>query len=143
MTPLRKEKDLMKSFNANAARRHFALSFSIAALLMVGCGKDEKPFEPSITISGTVTNNSGVSGTIVVEIDYNRRDVANSRGEYSIKIAKDYYIDSLYAWVDQDKNNRYSPGEPFGFYRSQSEPLRARPIHARGYDIANIDFAVP
>jgi hypothetical protein len=112
--------------------------------ILLSCSDDtEDPFTPSISVSGTVTNNSGVGGTIIVEIDYNRRDLADPDGKYSIGITKEYYIDSLYAWVDQDENDRYTAGEPLGFYHSVSEPERAKPIHARNYDITNINFTIP
>lgn len=112
--------------------------------LYASCSEDtEDPFALSITVSGTVTNNSGIDGAVIVEIDYDKRDAADPEGDYSIGIRKDYYIDSLYAWVDQDANNRYTPGEPLGFYHSVEDPARAKPIHARNTNISGIDFTIP
>jgi len=108
-----------------------------------GCDKKEDLLSPSISVSGKVTNNSGSAGTIIVEIEYNLRDMADTEGQYSIGIHKDFYVDSLYAWVDRDGNNIYTQDEPFGFYRSSAEPLRAKPIHARSTNIGNIDFSIP
>ncbi|MDD4857475.1 MAG: hypothetical protein PHD74_05130 [Candidatus Krumholzibacteria bacterium] len=114
----------------------------LAMLCSNGCEKEDT-LAPNISISGTVTDNSGYAGTIIVEIDYNRRDIANSAGQYSIAIHTDFYVDSLYAWVDRDGNSAYTAGEPFGFYHSSTELDRAKSIHARDSDIGNINFSIP
>jgi hypothetical protein len=115
----------------------------MAALFSHGCEKKETLLSPSISVSGTVANNSGYTGTIVVEIEHNLRDIADSEGHYSIGIHQDFYIDSLYAWVDRDGNGLYTQGEPFGFYYSTAEPHQAKAIHARDADIGNVDFSIP
>jgi hypothetical protein len=115
----------------------------LAVFFSDGCEDKEDVLSPSISVSGRVTNNSGYAGTIVVEIDHNLRDRADTGGQYSIGIHKDFYIDSLYAWVDRDGNDIYTQGEPFGFYHSSAEPHRAKAIHARGTNIVNIDFSIP
>ncbi|MCX5753108.1 MAG: hypothetical protein NTW97_05610 [Candidatus Krumholzibacteria bacterium] len=115
----------------------------LAALVFIGCDKKEDVLAPSIAVSGKVTNNSGQAGTIFVEIDHNLRDIADAGGLYSIGIHKDFYIDSLYAWVDKDGNSAYTAGEPFGFYHSSADPLRAKAMQARSTNIGNINFSIP
>ncbi|HER43420.1 MAG TPA: hypothetical protein ENO08_03065, partial [Candidatus Eisenbacteria bacterium] len=82
--------------------RATAISVCILVLLLwfSSCEDSEDPLALTISVSGTVTNNSGHSGTVIVEIDYNKRDIADAEGRYSIPLHKDYYIDSLYAYVD-------------------------------------------
>jgi hypothetical protein len=119
------------------------LALLAAAVLFNGCGKKEDVLAPSISVSGRVTNSSGQAGTIVVEIDHNLRDIADAGGQYSIGIHKDFFIDSLYAWVDLDGNGAYTVDEPFGFLHSSANPQRAMTMHARSTNIGNIDFSIP
>ena len=108
-----------------------------------GCGEGDDALAPNISVSGTVTNASGYSGTIIVEISRSLRDVASAGGQYSIAIHRDFYIDSLYSWVDRDGNNAYTQGEPFGFYHSSGDPDHAKPIHARDQNVGHVNFSIP
>jgi hypothetical protein len=89
---------------------------------------------PSVILSGTVTNNSGVDGAIIVEIDHNLRDTADVLGYFTIIVHKDFIVDSLYAWVDENANSFYDAGEPSGAYPQS--------FHVRNSNIANLNFAI-
>jgi hypothetical protein len=125
--------------------RVIATSVCILALILwlSGCEDKEDPLALTISVSGTVTNNSGYSGTVIVEVDHNIRDVADSEGYYSIPLHNDYYIDSLYAYVDLNQNNAFTVGEPYGFFHYQDEPSLAQPIHVRSSNVTNITFTIP
>lgn len=110
---------------------------------LTACEKNEDVFTPNVLISGTVTNNSGINGTIFVEIQYNMRDIADSNGKYAIKVYRDYLVDSLYAYVDSNGSETYTPGEHFGFYHNPADPDHAVSIHVRSSDVKNINFAIP
>jgi hypothetical protein len=123
--------------------REFGFIALLFAVLFGSCGEDKDPLAPSVSVSGTVTNNSGHSGTIIVEITHNARDIADTSGAYSIAVHKDYYVDSLYAWVDLDGSGTYTAGEPFGFYHSIAYPTDAKSFHVRSSNIIGIDFSIP
>ena len=115
----------------------------VVITIFCGCEEEDELLTLTISVSGTVTNNSGQSGTIIVEIDYNIRDFADGEGHYSIPLHKDYYIDSLYAYVDLDGNKAFSVGEPYGFFHHEDEPNCAQPIHLRSSSLTNINFTIP
>jgi hypothetical protein len=102
---------------------------------LTGCGDEESPLTTDITVSGTVTNNSGESGKIIVEIDYYLRDMANLKGEYAINVHRDFYVDSLYAWVDLNLDNKYNSGEPHGVYPTK--------FQVRNMNVTNLNFTIP
>ena len=84
----------------------------VLLLWVFSCEGSDDPLALTISVSGNVTNNSGYSGTVIVEIDYNKRDIADGEGRYSIPLHKDYYIDSLNTKEDQNKNIDCSSREP-------------------------------
>ena len=104
-------------------------------LAVTGCEDEESPLTTEITISGTVTNNSSESGKIIVEIDYYLRDAANLQGEYEINVHRDFYVDSLYAWVDVNLDSKCNNGEPHGAYPSA--------FQVRNMNVTNVDFSIP
>lgn len=52
--------------------RATAISACILVMLLwvYSCEDSEDPLALTISVSGTITNNSGYSGTVIVEIDY-------------------------------------------------------------------------
>jgi hypothetical protein len=121
-------------------------SIGLATLLILvlscSCAKEDNPLEPNVVLSGKVTNSSGASGTIIVEIEYYIRDTADSQGYYALKVHADFFVDSLYAWVDKDGNGKYTKGEPFGFYHSQHDSVHANSFHVRNNDISGLDIDI-
>ena len=115
--------------------------FAIVSMF-VSCEEDD-PLAPNVALRGRVTNNSGATGAVVVEIDYYLRDTADVAGNFEIKVHQDLLVDSLYAWVDKDGNEKYTNGEPYGFYHSQSAPSRALAFHVRDQDVSNLNFDIP
>jgi hypothetical protein len=120
-----------------------ALTVLLAALL-VGCGEDEdkSPLTRNLSLSGKVTNKTPASGSLIVEIDYNLKDVADGEGHWAIPVHQDFLVDSLYAYVDSDGNGSWSNGEPFGFYHSDAQPNRAKSVHVRNSDVPNLDITI-
>jgi len=116
--------------------------FIVLWIGVTGCEKDD-PLAPEITLSGKVTNSSGQSGPVIVEIEHYLRDTADSEGRFEIRVHQDFFVDSLYAWVDGDGDGRYTRGEPYGFYHGQDNPARARMFQVRDYDISNLNFSIP
>jgi hypothetical protein len=107
----------------------------LISALVCSCGDEDDPLAPEVLLSGTVTNNSGVAGTIIVEIDRNLRDVADVQGHFVIRVHKDFLVDSLYAWVDENANSSFDAGEPNGAYPSS--------FHVRSSNIGNLNFSIP
>ncbi len=114
----------------------------VTALLWIGCSEETDPLARTVGVSGKVTNSSAQSGTIIVQIQYNLRDVADSEGRYTIMVHRDFYIDSLYAYVDVNGNGQFDQTERYGFYRSGPNAIHATPIHVRSSDINNIDITI-
>jgi len=112
----------------------------ILMTLYLACSDENDMLDLDNVLSGTVTNNSGVSGTIYVEIQYNLRDVADGSGRWSILVHDDYYVDSLYSYVDVNEDDNYDPGEPFGFYGGNST---AKGFLVRNMDVSNLNFSIP
>jgi hypothetical protein len=119
-----------------------ALSLTVSAAILVSCSEDD-PLEPSVSVSGRVTNDSGETGNIWVEITRNKRVKATPAGNYVLPVHKDFYVDSLYAYVDVSANNQYDQGEPYGFYHSSGAPDVARPIHLRSQSVPNVNITIP
>ncbi|MFH1756110.1 MAG: hypothetical protein ABIA59_10465 [Candidatus Latescibacterota bacterium] len=117
------------------ARFFTAVLFCSLVVLICSCGDEKDPLSVEVSISGKVTNNSGVVGAIIVEIDYYMRDTAEADGDYSINVHKDLFVDTLYAWVDVNRNASHDPGEPAGSYGT--------PFQVRGSNIGNVDFTIP
>ncbi|UCH84146.1 MAG: hypothetical protein JSW50_00200 [Candidatus Latescibacterota bacterium] len=109
---------------------------------VTGCEKDD-PLEPNVTLSGQVTNSSGQTGTVIVEIDYYLRDTTDPQGRFEIQVHRDFFVDSLYAWVDCDGDGRCTHDEPHGFYHGKGDSLRARSFQVRDYDISGLNFDIP
>lgn len=126
-----------------AVATFFAISLITVAIGLMSCGEESDPLAPNVALAGKVTNNSGASGAVIVEIDSYLRCVANGTGGYQINIHRDFYVDSLYAWVDKDGNGKYNAGEPFGFYRVANNPSCARSFQVRDSDITNLNFSIP
>ncbi len=120
------------------------MALVILMTFLLACSEDEKDFlVPDNVLSGTVTNNSGITGTIYVEIQYNLRDVADGSGRWAISVHDDYYVDSLYAYVDVNGDDNYDSGEPFGFYHAAGEYSTAKGFLVRNMDVSNLDFSIP
>jgi hypothetical protein len=120
--------------------------FTFGLLLVVvlsSCGEENDPLATDIVLSGKVTNNSGQSGTVIVEIDHNKRDIADAEGFYAIPLRANFLVDSLYAFADKNKNGVYTSGELFGFYKSSQNSTRAQKIHVRTSDVRNVNFSIP
>lgn len=116
-------------------RKSIAITLLLVCAFICACSEEDDPLAPSVILSGTVTNNSGVEGQIIVEIDHNLRDVADVLGYFTIIVHKDFIVDSLYAWVDENANSFYDAGEPSGAYPSS--------FHVRNSNIANLNFTIP
>lgn len=114
----------------------------LVSILVFACEKKEDPLALDVTLSGKVTNLSGSKGAIIVEIDHNLRDIADSEGRWAFKVHEDYYVDSLYSWVDTDGNGAYTSGEPYGFYHSESNPSRAKAFLVRNTDVTNLNITI-
>lgn len=112
-----------------------AVTMLLVCALVCSCGDEDDPLAPNILLSGTVTNNSGVAGTIIVEIDHNLRDVADVLGHFVIQVHQDFLVDSLYAWVDENSNSFFDAGEPFGEYPTS--------FHVGSSSMGNLDFSIP
>lgn len=119
----------------NTRRIWTAFILLLACSLIFACSDDDDPVGKNVILSGTVTNSSGIDGSIIVEIDQNFRDVADVLGHFTFVVQQDYLVDSLYAWVDENANAFYDAGEPFGFYPSS--------FHVGNSNIANLDFTIP
>ena len=129
----------MKSFIS----RHVLWALVAVCVSVVSCAEEDDPLALSVAIRGIVTNNSGVAGAIIVEIDHNMWSGANSEGHYEIMVRRDFYVDSLYAWVDKDGDKRYTRGEPNGFYHSKDTPGRAKSFQVRDTAVSNVNFEIP
>ena len=119
------------------------IALIIFMTLHLACSDKNDILAPDNVLSGTVTNNSGVSGTVFVEIQYNLRDVADGNGRWAISVHDDYYVDSLYAYVDVNDDDNYDPGEPFGFYHYAGDNTVAKGFLVRNMDISNLNFSIP
>jgi hypothetical protein len=107
----------------------------LMAVDLTSCDEDD-PLAPNVALTGKVTNNSGVTGPIIVEVNSpNLRDVADAEGRYEIRVHRDFYVDSLYAWVDNDGNGQFTNGEPHGFYGRC-------PFQVRDIDVVNLNFGI-
>ena len=115
----------------------------VLVLILVGGCEEDDPLEPNVSLGGRVANNSGVAGSIIVEVDSYLRCVADAAGRDEMKTHRDFYVDSLYAWVDKDGNGKYDAGEPFGFYAMTSDSRRAQSFQIRDVDITNLNFSIP
>ncbi|MBN1885077.1 MAG: hypothetical protein JW876_06100 [Candidatus Krumholzibacteriota bacterium] len=115
----------------------------VSTMILSACGDENDILEPGNVLSGTVTDNSGMSGTVIVEIDYNIRDIADEDGRWAISVRDFFYVDSLYAYVDVDGDGGYDQGEPFGFYHSADDDTRAKAFTVRNTDVGNLDFSIP
>lgn len=114
----------------------------VLTALLFACSDKDDILAPDNVLSGTVANNSGVTGTIYVEIQYNLRDKADGSGRWAISVHDDYYVDSLYAYVDVNDDDNYDPGEPFGFYHNSGESV-AKGFLVRNMDVSNLNFSIP
>jgi len=114
-----------------------------ACALAASCGSDDNPLSPTVALSGQVTNLSGESGKIIVEIRHDLRNRADNGGRWIIFVHEDFYVDSLYAWVDADANGLYDGGEAFGFYHSAPKPTEALSFHVRNANIPQLNFSIP
>jgi len=115
------------------------VSAFIIAALWLGCSDKNDILAPDNVLSGTVSNNSGITGSVIVEIQYNLRDVADENGRWAISVHDDYYVDSLYAYVDADGDDKYDQGEPYGYYGSGS----AKGFLVKNMDVGNLNFTIP
>ena len=112
-----------------------AVTMLLICVLVCSCGDEDDPLAPDIVLSGTVTNNSGTAGTIIVEIDHSKRDVADVLGHFVIRVHNDFLVDSLYAWVDENSNSFFDAGEPHGAYPTS--------FHVRSSNVGNLNFSIP
>jgi hypothetical protein len=121
----------------------FVSLFAALWVILASCGEESDPLEPDVAISGRVTNLSGDTGEIYVEISPSKRTKASPAGLYVIQVHRDFYVDSLYAYVDVGANDQYDPGEPYGFLHSSSNPTVALPIHVRDQPVPNVNIEIP
>jgi hypothetical protein len=108
---------------------------AILAISVLSCEDEEAPLTTEITISGKVSNISSEAGKIIVEFDNYLRDVADLQGNFVINVHRDTYVDSLYAWVDVNLDNRYTAGEPLGAYPSG--------FQINNTNVTDLDFTIP
>jgi len=114
-----------------------------ACALAASCGSDDDPLSPTVALSGQVSNLSGETGAIIVEIRHDLRNRADNGGRWMIFVHKDFYVDSLYAWVDANGNGLYDGGEAYGFYHSQNEPNKALSFRVRNTNVPQLNFTIP
>jgi hypothetical protein len=119
------------------------LTLTVSAAVLMSCSEENDLLEPSIAISGRVTDNSGQSGDVYVEVSRSKRTKVNPNGSYVLPVHKDYYIDSLYAYVDVSGNQQYDQNEPYGFLHSSSNHALAQPIHVRDQSVPNVNIEIP
>ena len=121
----------------------FVMLLTVLPVILASCSEKDDPLEPSISISGRVTNNSGESGTVYVEVTRTKKAQATPAGYYLLPVTKDFYVDSLYAYVDVSGNAQCDQYEPYGFLHSSSDPGVALPIHVRDQSVPNVNIEIP
>ena len=93
------------------AAKVFLAVLGAAAVILTACSEENDILDLDKVLSGNVSNNSGITGTVIVEIEHNLRDIADPSGNWAISVHSEYFVDSLYAWVDVDGDKAYDPGE--------------------------------